>query len=69
MTLTAVFVKVRKDTLASLRNWGANTQGKTLQEARDNIREAIEMTFEANRILAQESLNETQEVIREPVQA
>ena len=26
---------------------GANTQGKALQEARDNIREAIESTFEA----------------------
>ena len=46
---------------------GANTQGKTLQEARKNILEAIEMTFEENRTLAQESLTETQDVIREPV--
>ena len=38
---------------------GANTQGKTLQEARDNILEAIEMTLEANRILAQESLDDS----------
>ena len=58
MTLTAVFVKVPEGYIGFVEELpGANTQGKTLQEARDNIREAIEMTFEANRILAQESLN------------
>ena len=54
--LTAVFVKVPEGYVGLVEELpGANTQGKTLQEARDNIREAIEMTFEANGILAQES--------------
>ena len=58
MTLTAVFLKVPEGYVAFVEELpGANTQGNTLQEARDNIREAIELTFEANGILAQESLN------------
>ena len=68
MTLTAVFLEVPEGYVAFVEELpGANTQGNTLQEARDNIREAIELTFEANRVLAQESLDEAQEVIREPV--
>ena len=68
MTLTAVFFKVPEGYVGFVEELpGANTQGTTLQEARDNIREAIKMTFEANRILAQESLEEAEEVIREPV--
>jgi predicted RNase H-like HicB family nuclease len=31
---------------------GANTQGKTLEEARENFQEAIRLAFEANRELA-----------------
>ena len=31
---------------------GANTQGATLEEARENLREAVEMVLEANRELA-----------------
>jgi len=31
---------------------GANTQGKTLEEARTNLREAIQLIVEANRELA-----------------
>lgn len=66
--LTAVYLKVPEGYIGFVEELpGANTQGKTLQEARDNILEAIEMTLEANRILAQESLDDTQDVIREPV--
>ena len=68
MKRTAVFLKVPEGHIGFVEELpGANTQGKTLQEARDNIREAIEMTLEANRILAEESLAETENVIREPV--
>ena len=68
MTLTAVFLKVPEGYTGFVEELpGANTQGRTLQEARDNIREAVELTFEANRILAQKSLDEAEEVIREPV--
>ncbi len=68
MTLTAVYLKVPEGYIGFVEELpGANTQGKTLQEARENLLEAIEMTLEANRILAQESLDDTQDVIREPV--
>jgi len=45
---------------------GANTQGATLDEARANLREAVELVIEANRSLAEEDA-EGAEVIREPL--
>ena len=45
---------------------GANTQGATLEEARENLKEAVELVLEANRALAQESI-EGEEVIRETI--
>ena len=35
---------------------GANTQGKTLEETKVNLQEAIEMTLEADHIFAEESI-------------
>lgn len=35
---------------------GANTQGKTLKEARANLREAIRLVVDANRVLAKGSV-------------
>jgi len=32
---------------------GANTQGKTLEEARENLKEAVALIIEANRELTQ----------------
>ena len=46
---------------------GANTQGETLTEARENLREAVELMLEANRALAEEDLVGAT-VIREPFQ-
>ena len=43
---------------------GANTQGETLEEARENLREAVEMILDANRELALAGLDEAA-VIRE----
>jgi len=43
---------------------GANTQGATLDEARENLNEAVAMVLDANRALAEESL-EGAAVIRE----
>ncbi|HUG81757.1 MAG TPA: type II toxin-antitoxin system HicB family antitoxin [Bryobacterales bacterium] len=31
---------------------GANTQGATIEEARANLKEAVELVLEANRVLA-----------------
>ena len=45
---------------------GANTQGATLDEARENLKEAVALVLEANRELAQrEAIGKT--VIREPL--
>lgn len=65
--LTAVFKKVPEGYIGFVEELpGANTQGATLEEARANLEEAIQMVLEANRVLAQESL-QGQEVIREPL--
>jgi predicted RNase H-like HicB family nuclease len=45
---------------------GANTQGSALEEARDNLKEAVELVLEADRLLTEESL-EGQEVINDPL--
>ena len=64
--LTAVFKKVPEGYIGFVEELpGANTQGKTLEEARSNLEEAVQLVFEANRTLAEESLGE-QQVIREP---
>jgi predicted RNase H-like HicB family nuclease len=43
---------------------GANTQGATLDEARENLKEAVSMILEANRELAERELQGKQ-VIKE----
>ena len=66
--LTAVFQSVPEGYIAFVEELpGANTQGNTLDEARANLEEAIELVLEANRVLAEESL-EGIDVIREPLQ-
>ena len=43
---------------------GANTQGATLEEARENLKKAVTLVLDANRALAEESI-EGADVIRE----
>ena len=65
MHLTAVFQKVPEGYIGFVEELpGANTQGATLEEARTNLAEAIELVLEANRALAEESIG-GREVIRE----
>jgi predicted RNase H-like HicB family nuclease len=45
---------------------GANSQGRTLEEVRENLREAAVMVLEANRDLARQSMDEA-DVVREPL--
>jgi predicted RNase H-like HicB family nuclease len=64
---TAVYRKVPEGYVAFVEELpGANTQGATLEEARENLREAVELTLEANRALAEEDLA-GEDVIREPL--
>ena len=67
LELTAVFQKVPEGYIGFVEELpGANTQAETLEEARTNLEEAIIMVLEANRVLAEESI-QGQEVIRESV--
>lgn len=63
--LTAVFQKVPEGYIGFVEELpGANTQGETLEEARENLKEAVALVLEANRDLAEESLAGS-DVIRE----
>ena len=66
MKLTAVYMQVPEGYIAFVEELpGANTQGDTLEEARENLREAVALVLEANRELAEKSLS-GQQVTREP---
>ena len=55
LQLTAVFRQVPEGYIGFVEELpGANTQGSTLDEVRDNLREAARLVLEANRVLAQE---------------
>ena len=57
MKLTAVFKAVPEGYIAWVEEVpGANTQGATIDEARANLREALELVLEANRVLAEEEI-------------
>ncbi|MCC6317532.1 MAG: type II toxin-antitoxin system HicB family antitoxin [Gemmatimonadaceae bacterium] len=65
--LTAVYREVPAGFIAFVEELpGANTQGATLEEARENLREAVALVLEANRALAEEDLAGAA-VIREPL--
>lgn len=67
MELTAVFKKVPEGYIGWVEELpGANTQGKTLEEARENLQEAIRLVFEANRELAETDLQD-EDVLKESV--
>jgi predicted RNase H-like HicB family nuclease len=65
MSFTAVFQKVPEGYIGFVEELpGVNTQGDTLEEARDNLREAVQLVLDANRQLAEEDLL-GRDVIRE----
>ena len=67
LELNAVFRKVPEGYVGFVEELpGANTQGATLEEARQNLREAVELVLEANRSLTQSELAGS-EIIREPL--
>ncbi len=67
LELTAVFQKVPEGYIGFVEELpGANTQGATLQETRENLQDAIALLLEANRDLIEETSSGS-EVIREPI--
>lgn len=66
MQMTAVFIKVPEGYIAFVEELpGANTQGETLEEARENLREAAALVIEANRELSEKSFA-GQQATKEP---
>ncbi len=66
ISFTAVFQKVPEGYIGYVEELpGANTQGESLDEARVNLREAVQLVLEANRQLAAESFKGS-DIIREP---
>lgn len=54
---TALFQQVPEGFVAFVEEIpGANAQGATLEEARANLEEAVQLVLEANRALAEEEL-------------
>ena len=69
MQFTAVYVKTPEGYAAFVEELpGANTQGTTLAEARENLVEAVELVLQTNRELAERDLI-GHEVTREPFSA
>ena len=67
LTLTKIFQKVPEGYLAFVEELpGANTQAETLDKARNNLEEAIQLVLEANRFLAEEQL-QGQDIISESI--
>lgn len=67
MQFTAVYRKVDEGYIGFVEELpGANVQAQTLEEARANLAEAVELVLDANRALSEEALEGT-EVIREPL--
>jgi predicted RNase H-like HicB family nuclease len=65
MRLTAIFMKVAEGYAAFIEELpGANTQGETLEEARENLREAVTLVLDANRELSRQAVRGA-DVIRE----
>lgn len=66
MQFTAVFMAVPEGYIGFVEELpGANTQGESLEEARTNLREAVQMVLDANRELSERSIV-GKEVSREP---
>ena len=67
MQMTAVFEKVAEGCIAFVEEVpGVNTQGATLEEARENLAEAVGLLLEANRTLAAKAMS-GKNVVREPL--
>lgn len=67
MKLNAIFQKVPEGYIGFVEELpGANTQAATLEEARESLSEAVELVLEANRALAEETI-QGKDVIREPL--
>ena len=57
MSFTAVFQKVKEGYIGFVEELpGANTQGSTLKETRENLKEAVRLVLETNKRLMEEEI-------------
>jgi len=67
ITLTAVYRKVPEGYIGFVEELpGANTQGATIEEVRENLKEAVDLIVETNRALARE-WSDGEEILRESI--
>ncbi len=66
-TFTAIFEKIDEWYIGFVEELpGANTQGKTLDETRENLKEAVELVLLSNRDISERGLT-GKEFIREEI--
>ena len=67
MNITAVFVEDPEGGYSAYIEGipGVNTQGETLEEARENLKDALKMVLEVNKELAQKRLSPDRKSIKE----
>ncbi len=69
--LTAIYEKVKSGYIGYVAELpGANTQGATLEETKENLKEAIVLVFESYKLLNEEELNIShvnQNIIKEQI--
>ena len=66
-SFTAIFEKVGEMYIAYTEELpGANTQGRTLEEARKNLKEAITLVLQANRELAERDIK-GKDIVKEEI--
>ncbi len=69
LSLTAVYVNIPEGGYAAYVEEipGVNTQGETLEEAKKNLKEALSLVLETNKILAQKQFDKNLKQLREPL--
>jgi predicted RNase H-like HicB family nuclease len=70
MSYTAIYVRARDGAVLGfvLEAPGAMAQGKTIQEARRHLRDALRLTLNANRRRSRSLIHGLLEIHREPIQ-
>lgn len=69
LPLTAVFIEEPKGGYAAYVEEipGANSQGETLEEAKENLKEAVLLVLETNKILSQKNVLKGVRSYKEPL--
>jgi len=67
LSFTAVFIEVPEGGFSAYVEEisGVNSQGETLDEAKENLEDALELVLETNRILSQKNIKKGIKSIRE----